>query len=137
MSVDFFPEPTEERGVITAMDGIREGGKIAVGGLPKLGCGEIPQSIGGEITESPQRPVDVLQATAGIIGDLETEEFFEKLVPGGGKVTNSKVSFEKLGFQFETEKDVEVVCDFVCLHTDEGALDGIRSPPGAFGGMFG
>ena len=40
-----------------------------------------------------------------------------------------EVALEKLGFQFEAEKDVEIVGHFIGFHADEGALHGVRSPP--------
>ena len=42
---------------------------------------------------------------------------------------NGEVALEKLGFQFEAKKDVEVVSDFIRFDADEGAFHGIRSPP--------
>ncbi len=42
---------------------------------------------------------------------------------------NGEVALEKLGFQFEAEKDVEIVSDFVSFDTDEGTLHGIGGTP--------
>ena len=42
---------------------------------------------------------------------------------------NREVAFEKLGFQFEAEKDVEIVGDFISFNTNEGAFHGIRGAP--------
>jgi hypothetical protein len=125
MSMDFFPEPEEERRVVAGLDGVGEGGKVSVGGLPKVGCGEIAERVGGKVTESTQRPVDILKTSVGIVGNVEAKELLEKFVPRGRKVANGKISLEELGFQFETKKDVEVVCDFVRFHADERALHGV------------
>ena len=42
---------------------------------------------------------------------------------------NGEVAFEKLSFQFEAKKNVEVVGNFIGFHADEGALHGVRSAP--------
>ena len=42
---------------------------------------------------------------------------------------NREVAFEKLGFQFEAEKDVEVVSDFISFNTNEGAFHRVGSAP--------
>jgi len=42
---------------------------------------------------------------------------------------DGEVAFEKLGFQFEAEKDVEIVGDFISFNTNEGAFHGIRGAP--------
>ena len=42
---------------------------------------------------------------------------------------NGEVAFEKLGFQFEAEKDVEIVGYFISFDTDEGAFHGVRGAP--------
>jgi hypothetical protein len=73
--------------------------------------------------------VDVLEAATGVVGDFETEEFFEEFVPSGGEVANGEITLKELGFQFKAEKDVEIVSDFVGFDADEGALDGIGSTP--------
>ncbi len=42
---------------------------------------------------------------------------------------NRKAAFEKLGFQFEAEKDVEIVGNFISFDADEGTLHGIGGTP--------
>jgi hypothetical protein len=42
---------------------------------------------------------------------------------------NGEVAFEKLGFQFEAKKNVEIVGNFIGFDADEGALHGVRSAP--------
>ena len=42
---------------------------------------------------------------------------------------NREVSFEKLGFQFEAKKNMEIVGDFIGFDTDEGAFHGVRGAP--------
>jgi hypothetical protein len=73
--------------------------------------------------------VDVLEATARIVGDFEAEKLFEQLVPGGWQVMNGEVASEKLGFQFEAKKNVEVVGNFISFDTDEGTFYGVGSAP--------
>ena len=53
--------------------------------------------------------MDVLEATLGVIGHLQAEEFLEKLVPGGGEIADFEIPGDEAGFELETEKDVPVV----------------------------
>jgi len=46
---------------------------------------------------------------------------------------NGEVAFEKLSFQFEAKKNVEVVGNFISFDTDEGAFHGVRSAPAILG----
>ena len=69
--------------------------------------------------------MDVLEAATGVVGDFEAEEFFEEFVPSGGEVADGEIPFKQLGFQFKSEKDVEIVSDLVGFDADEGALDSI------------
>jgi hypothetical protein len=73
--------------------------------------------------------VDVLEAATSVVGDFEAEEFFEEFVPSGGEVANGEITLKQLGFKFKSEKDVEIVSDFVGFDADEGALDGIGGTP--------
>ena len=73
-----------------------------------------------------------MEAATGVVGDFETEEFFEDFVPSGGEVANGEITFKQLGFQFKAEKDVEIVSDLVGFDADEGALDGIGGTPAVF-----
>jgi hypothetical protein len=73
--------------------------------------------------------VDVLEAATGVIGDFEAEEFFEEFVPSGGEVANGEITFKELGFQFEAQKDMEIVSNLVGFDADKGALDSIGGTP--------
>jgi len=73
--------------------------------------------------------VDVLEAAMGVVGDFKAEEFFKEFVPSGREVANGEITFKELGFQFEAQKDVEIVSDFVGFDADEGALDCIGGTP--------
>jgi hypothetical protein len=42
---------------------------------------------------------------------------------------NREVAFEKLGFEFEAKKNVEIVGNFISFDTDEGTFHGIGSAP--------
>ena len=42
---------------------------------------------------------------------------------------NGEVALEKLGFQFEAKKNVEVVGNFIGFNADEGSFHGIGSSP--------
>ena len=70
VGVDFLTKPAEEGLVVAIFHRSGEGGNIPVGGLPKLGRGQVAESVGGEVAEAPKRPVDVLEATACIVGDF-------------------------------------------------------------------
>jgi len=42
---------------------------------------------------------------------------------------NGEVAFEKLGFQFEAKKNMEIVSYFISFNTNEGTFHGIGSAP--------
>jgi hypothetical protein len=42
---------------------------------------------------------------------------------------NGEVAFEKLGFQFEAKKDMEIVGYFIGFDADEGSFHGIGGTP--------
>ena len=70
-----------------------------------------------------------MEAATSVVGDFETEEFFEEFVPSGGEVANGEITLKELGFQFKAEKDMEIVSDLVGFDANEGAFDGIGSTP--------
>jgi len=70
VGVDFFSQPAEEGLVITIFHRSRKGRNILICCLPKLGRSQIAESVCGKVTEAAKRPVDVLKATACIVGDF-------------------------------------------------------------------
>ena len=98
IAVDFLAEPSEKRLVVPVVEGVLEAWQIPLGGLPEVGAGEITQSVGGEVAEATERPVDVLQTAFGVIGHLQAEEFLEELVPGGGEIADLEIPGDKMGF---------------------------------------
>ncbi|KRO61919.1 MAG: hypothetical protein ABR82_06715 [Verrucomicrobia subdivision 6 bacterium BACL9 MAG-120507-bin52] len=68
--VDFLTKPPKEGLVVAIFYRGGEGGKVPIRGLPKLGGGQVAERVGGEVAEAAKRPVDILQATAGIVGDF-------------------------------------------------------------------
>ena len=70
VGVDFLTKPAEEKLAVAIFHRSGEGRNIPIRGLPKLGGGQVAESVGGEVAEAAKRPVDILQATAGIVGDF-------------------------------------------------------------------
>ena len=70
VGVDFLTKPAKEGLVVAIFHRSGEGRNIPVGGLPKLGRGKITQSVCGKITKAAKGPVNVLEATACIVGDF-------------------------------------------------------------------
>ncbi len=70
MKVNLFSQPAEEGLVVTTFHPGGQGRNISVGGLPELGGGQVAQSVSGEVAKAAKGPVDVLEATAGIVGDF-------------------------------------------------------------------
>jgi hypothetical protein len=133
VGVDLLAKPVEEGLIVSVVDGGGEGGEIPLGGLPKLGGGQVAESVGGEVAKASKGPVDVLEATARIVGNFDAEQFFKKLVPRAGEIVDSEISIKKLCFQFKAQEDVEIVRDFIGFHADEGAFHGVRGSPALFG----
>jgi hypothetical protein len=70
VGVDFLTKPAEERLVVAIFHRSGEGRNIPIRGLPKLGRGQIAESICGKVTKAAKGPVDILKATACIVGDF-------------------------------------------------------------------
>ena len=70
VGVDFLAKPAEEGLVVAIFYRRGEGRKIPIRGLPKLGGGQVAERVSGEVAEAAKRPVDVLEATAGIVGNF-------------------------------------------------------------------
>ena len=70
VGVNLFPQPAEEGLVVAIFYRGGEGGKVPIRGLPKLGGGEVAERVGGEVAKAAKGPVNVLQATAGIVGNF-------------------------------------------------------------------
>jgi len=70
VGVDLLTKPLEERLIVSVVDRGREGGKVPLSGLPKLGGGQVAESVRRKVAEASKGPVDVLEATACIVGDF-------------------------------------------------------------------
>ena len=70
VGVDFLAKPAKEGLVIAIFHRSGEGRNIPIRGLPKLGGGQITQSVCRKVTKAAKGPVDVLEATACIVGDF-------------------------------------------------------------------
>jgi hypothetical protein len=70
VGVDFLTKPAEEGLVIAIFHRSGEGRNIPIRSLPKLGRGQIAESICGKVTKAAKGPVDVLEATACIVGNF-------------------------------------------------------------------
>ena len=70
VGVNLFSQPAKEGLVIAIFHRSGEGRNIPIRGLPKLGGGQVAERVGGEVAEAAKRPVDILQATAGIVGNF-------------------------------------------------------------------
>jgi hypothetical protein len=79
--------------------------------------------------------VNVLQTTLGVVGDLESKELQEKLIPCGRQVADFEISGDEASFELEPKKDMKVVGDFVGFDPDEGALYGVGGSPAREGIM--
>ena len=56
-----------------------------------MGTGEVAERVGGEVAEASQRPVNVLEAALGIVGNFQTEEFLKQILPGSRKVFDFEI----------------------------------------------
>jgi hypothetical protein len=52
VGVNFFTEPAEEGLIVAVVYGGGERREVPIGGLPKLGGGQVPQGVGGEVAEA-------------------------------------------------------------------------------------
>jgi hypothetical protein len=70
VGVNLFSKPAEEGLVVAIFHRSGEGRNIPIRSLPKLGRGQIAECICGKVTKAAKGPVDVLEATACIVGNL-------------------------------------------------------------------
>jgi hypothetical protein len=70
VGVNLFSQPAEEGLVVAIFHRSGEGRNIPIRGLPKLGRGQVAESVGGKVTKAAKGPVDVLEATACIVGNF-------------------------------------------------------------------
>jgi len=70
VGVDFLTEPAKKGLVFAIIHRSGEGWDIPICGLPKLGGGQVAESVCRKVTEAAKGPVDVLEATACIVGDF-------------------------------------------------------------------
>ena len=70
VGVDFLTKPAKEGLVFAIFNRSGKGGNIPIRSLPKLGRGQITKSVSGKVTKAAKGPVDVLEATACIVGNF-------------------------------------------------------------------
>jgi hypothetical protein len=70
VGVDFLTKPAKEGLIVAIFNRSGEGRNIPIRGLPKLGGGQIAQSVCRKVAEAAKGPVDVLEATACIAGNF-------------------------------------------------------------------
>ena len=70
VGVDFLTKPAKEGLIVAIFYRSGEGGNIPIRGLPKLGRGQVAESVSGKVTKAAKGPVDVLEATACVVGDF-------------------------------------------------------------------
>ena len=70
MGVDFLTKPAQEGLVVAIFHRSGEGRNIPNCSLPKLGRGQVAESVCRKVTKAAKGPVDVLEATACIVGDF-------------------------------------------------------------------
>jgi hypothetical protein len=70
VGVDFLTKPAKKGLVVAIVHRSGEGRDIPICGLPKLGGGQIAESVCRKVTKAAKGPVDVLEATACIVGDF-------------------------------------------------------------------
>ena len=129
MGMDFLTEPLQQGKVVALLQRGVEMWQIFLRRLPELRARQVSQSVGWKVSKSAHRPVNVLQTTLGVVGDLESKEFQEKLIPCGGQVADFEISGDEAGFELEPKKDMKVVGNFIGFDPDEGALHGVGGSP--------
>ena len=71
--VNFLTKPSQEGLIVSVVDGGGEGGEIPLCSLPKLGGGQVAESLGRKVAKAAQGPVDVLETTARIVRNFDAE----------------------------------------------------------------
>ena len=116
-------EPRQGRAPIAASYERVHVPKLVAHGLQKL-CGvEVAKRVGGEVTESTHRPVNVLKAAQPVFLDLEPKPLAHHAVPHVRQVRDAQVALKHLLLNLIPDHDVEVVGDLIGFHTDESGFD--------------
>ena len=124
-AVDMFPEPLEGGVEPALLDAIPETGDVGFHFAGEHGGVDISEGVAGEIPEMGSGPMDILEATTGGIGRLDSKVIVIALVPGLGKILHIEGALDELAFEVEPDEDMEVVGDFIGFDPDETGLDGV------------
>src|SRR5580658_3741500 len=77
------------------------GAKILPRAIHELRRIEIAERIGRKIADASEAPVNVLQATAGVVGRREIEQLLESLAPSRRQIGRFQVAAHQRLFQFK------------------------------------
>ena len=101
--------------------------------MKKLGRVQRAEGVSREITDQPERPMGILQATARVVRDRNLEQFLKAGVPRPGQIGHGQFSRDKPLLDLKAEDDVEIISRLVGLYPDMRRLyavdDEARIPP--------
>ena len=123
--MDFVAHPTKQVGVLTLGKFAFQAGEVGSGAAHELRGVEVTQRIGWEIAEVALAPMNILQATLGILWHFQAEHFLKLFVPESGNVAGLELALDESDLDFESQDDVQIVSDLVSLNTNEGGRDPI------------
>ena len=66
--------------------------------------------------------MDILQNTVLIIRRDDTEIGFKPFTPCLWQISNLQIAFQECQLEIETQHDMEVIGNFVCIRANEGAF---------------
>ena len=89
---------------------------------------DITQAVGGEVSEKPHGPVDILQDAVGGFVDRIAEIGFKAVIPCRLKIFDVEITRHKRAFQIKAQHDVQIVLNFVGFRPDIAAMHAIDGP---------
>ena len=121
--VDVGAEPFPDKAEFSLGDAGLPVGMGFFKGVEELGGIEVAEDIGGEVSDEPKRPMNILEASFGIVGRGDVQVVVHLLVPDGRDVFHFQRAFNEGFFHFKPEDDVEAIGDFIGFDPDERGAD--------------
>ena len=125
------PQPVEDRGFVAASDQVLDRPQFGCHRLTQLGADQVAQGIGGEISEKPFAPVDILKTAFGVVARTPREQLLHAVVPVLRQLLDRQVLLEQGQLQFKAQHDVEAVAEFIGLHPRQSGPHRIDAAPEA------
>src|SRR5215210_6825707 len=126
--VEPLPQPVVERQELTGFELGVQVGQLPLERAPDLHREHVPERVRGEVAVRGARPVDVLEHSSCVVGDVDPEEVLHARVPCLRQVGERERARHELLLELEAEDDVKRVRDLVGVDADQSGRDAVDAP---------